>query len=214
MPSSENLNPAAAATGADAFPVTHSARSKWLSSAKPSTSCESLKMEKALPAGHLKPSNLELCVDREVSTIPRANMEALNWEHDPRHQDSRSGNWIYPSGEIFFNSMKRNDWDPRAEDMRAIVPIHNAEIKQWEAGRGSQKCGGLKLASQFMVLLGYQAPFDRHDWAVDRCGKKIDYVIDFYSGKPHPKWAEALSFYLDTCTPVRSYRQRETLLCQ
>ncbi|RPA90036.1 hypothetical protein L873DRAFT_1881967 [Choiromyces venosus 120613-1] len=69
---------------------------------------------------------------------------------------------------------------------------------------------GQKLTpkAQFMVLLGYQAPFDRHDWAVDRCGKKIDYVIDFYSGKPHPKWAEALSFYLDTCTPVQSYRQR------
>ena len=73
-------------------------------------------------------------------------MEGSNSEHDPRYQDSRSGNWIYPSEEMFFNAMKRKDWDPRAEDMRAIVPIHNAvnerawkEIKQWEAGRGSEK---------------------------------------------------------------------------
>ena len=25
-----------------------------------------------------------------------------------------------------------------------------------------------------------QMPFDRHDWYVDRCGKEVRYVIDFY----------------------------------
>lgn len=29
-------------------------------------------------------------------------------------------------------------------------------------------------------ILGYPYPFDRHDWVVDRCGKKVKYVIDFY----------------------------------
>jgi len=53
-------------------------------------------------------------------------MEASNSEHDPRYQDPRSGNWIYPSGELFFNAMKRNDWDPMAVDIRAIAPVHNA----------------------------------------------------------------------------------------
>ncbi|KAG0637518.1 cytochrome c/c1 heme-lyase [Tuber brumale] len=173
-------------------------------------------MDQTPSAEYHKPSNLKLGVDREVSTIPRANTEGSNSEHDPRYQYPRSGNWIYPSEEMFFNAMKRKDWDPKVEDMRTIVPIHNAvnerawkEIKKWEAGRGSEKCGGPKLVSfsgdsqkltpkaRFMVLLGYQAPFDRHDWAVDRCGKKIDYVIDFYSGKPDPKRPEALSFYLD-----------------
>lgn len=50
--------------------------------------------------------------------------------------------------------MKRKEWDPKAEDMRAIVPIHNAvnerawkEIKEWEAGRGSEKY------NQFLVPL-------------------------------------------------------------
>lgn len=27
---------------------------------------------------------------------------------------------------------------------------------------------------------GGLAPFDRHDWVVDRCGKEVRYVIDFY----------------------------------
>lgn len=25
-------------------------------------------------------------------------------------------------------------------------------------------------------------PFDRHDWIVDRCGKDVRYVIDYYDG--------------------------------
>lgn len=24
-------------------------------------------------------------------------------------------------------------------------------------------------------------PFDRHDWTVDRCGKEVRYIIDYYS---------------------------------
>jgi cytochrome c heme-lyase len=32
--------------------------------------------------------------------------------------------------------------------------------------------------------MGYQLPFDRHDWVVERCGgERIEYVIDFYQGK-------------------------------
>ncbi|PUU80741.1 cytochrome c/c1 heme lyase-domain-containing protein [Tuber borchii] len=64
-------------------------------------------------------------------------MEPSNPEDDPRYQIPRSGNWIYPSGELFFNGMKSNNWVLRAEDLRAIVPIHTAvnerawkEIKQ------------------------------------------------------------------------------------
>lgn len=71
------------------------------------------------------------------------------------------------------------------------------------------RCGGPKLVSfsgdskkltpkaRLYVLLGYHAPFDRHDWTIDRCGKKIDYVIDFYSGKRDPKNPGIPSFYLD-----------------
>lgn len=38
-------------------------------------------------------------------------------------------------------------------------------------------------------------PFDRHDWVVDRDGKEVRYVIDFYSGQPEP--GRPLSVYLD-----------------
>lgn len=130
--------------------------------------------------------------------------------------DATSGNWIYPSERMFFEAMRRKGHDPRAADMRAVVPIHNAvnerawaEIKAWEApwverarsqaeGAGSSGgfCDGPRLHSfsglggdrlspraRFNTLLGYQAPFDRHDWVVDRCGTRVEYVIDFYAGR-------------------------------
>ena len=31
--------------------------------------------------------------------------------------------------------------------------------------------------------MGYKPPFDRHDWVVERCGKEVRYLIDFYQGR-------------------------------
>ena len=38
--------------------------------------------------------------------------------------------------------------------------------------------------ARLLNWLGYKLPFDRHDWTVDRCGKKVRYVIDFYNAPP------------------------------
>jgi cytochrome c heme-lyase len=50
--------------------------------------------------------------------------------------------------------MLRKQHNPRAEDMRTVVPIHNAvnekaweEVLMWEAGMGSENCGGPRLVS-------------------------------------------------------------------
>eukprot|EP00960_Hanusia_phi_P044657 756755-Hanusia_phi.AAC.4 len=53
----------------------------------------------------------------------------------------------------------------------------------------------LSPKARIQGLLGYKPPFDRHDWIVDRCGKQVRYVIDFYSGKPIAD--KAVSYYLD-----------------
>lgn len=59
------------------------------------------------------------------------------------------------------------------------------------------------------TLLGYQAPFDRHDWVVDRCGREVEYVIDFYAGRgtsnPAASDAGKLSFYLDVRPKLNSW---------
>ena len=100
-------------------------------------------------------SHSSLGVDREVSTIPRTSVppgsdsdlrpsgdhsapSPANNEQETG-ADHATGNWIYPSERMFFEAMKRKGHDPRAADMRTVVPIHNAvnerawaEIKAWE----------------------------------------------------------------------------------
>ncbi|KAI1098810.1 cytochrome c and c1 heme-lyase [Jackrogersella minutella] len=171
-----------------------------------------------------KPAPSPLNTDREISTIPRSSTPAAEDEAPPANTeqetgaDQASGNWVYPSERMFFEAMKRKGHDPRAADMRTVVPIHNAvnerawaEIKAWEEPwvRGSS-CGGPRLHSfsglstnmspraRINTFLGYQAPFDRHDWVVDRCGKEVEYVIDFYAGRNDGAGGDGkLSFYLD-----------------
>ena len=39
----------------------------------------------------------------------------------------------------------------------------------------------------------YELPFDRHDWIIDRCGKDVRYIIDYYDGgKINEKYMFAL----------------------
>jgi cytochrome c heme-lyase len=128
---------------------------------------------------------------------------------------------VYPSEKQFFEAMKRKGFDAAAADMKTVVPIHNAvnerawaEILKWEAPyvapvvKGG--CGVPRLHSfvglgsatmspkaRINTLLGYTAPFDRHDWVVDRCGTKVEYIIDFYSGRSDGSGAGKLNFYLD-----------------
>lgn len=33
-----------------------------------------------------------------------------------------------------------------------------------------------------LFIYRYEYPFDRHDWIVDRCGKDVRYIIDYYDG--------------------------------
>lgn len=126
---------------------------------------------------------------------------------------------------MFFSAMQRKSFSPRASDMSSIIPIHNAvnertwsEILRWERGRGSETCGGPKLVSfqgdatkltprawWLSSVWGYQKPFDRHDWVVDRCGTKVEYVIDFYEGKQKREDAgPGPSFYLDVRPKLNS----------
>ncbi|OAL47052.1 cytochrome c and c1 heme-lyase [Pyrenochaeta sp. DS3sAY3a] len=202
------------------------------------TSCDSSSLDQSpassAPTASSLLSHLRLGTSREVSTIPRALPETTapapaparpaNSERDTG-ADKATGNWIYPSEQMFFDAMRRKAYDPDATDMKTIVPIHNAvnerawhEIKAWEAGRGSEACGGPKLASfsglstsltpraRWKALLGYQAPFDRHDWVVDRCGTKVEYVIDFYAGREEAGGkGKGLSFYLDVRPKLNSF---------
>jgi cytochrome c heme-lyase len=102
-------------------------------------------------------ASLRLGTQREISSIPRATTDIptparsthgsaapANSEVDTG-ADKKTGNWIYPSEKMFFEAMKRKNYDPEVADMKTIIPIHNAvnerawmEIKQWEKDRGGE----------------------------------------------------------------------------
>ncbi|CDO70758.1 hypothetical protein BN946_scf184798.g73 [Trametes cinnabarina] len=187
----------------DTCPVDHTQRSSWASILGRQSQDGHGAAE--LPDTPAPPASLPL--DREVSSIPRVD----------------GGKWVYPSQAQFFAAMARKNHNPQERDMRVVVPIHNAvnerawqEILKWEAGQGGDKCGGVKLVSfkgrpndrtpraWFYSLLGYSPPFDRHDWVVDRCGSRMRYVIDFYtgSGGSSPK---NISFFLDVRPALDSW---------
>ncbi|GLH14917.1 Cytochrome c heme lyase [Gryllus bimaculatus] len=147
-----------------------------------------------MPAPNQKPAPdqpFPLPTEREKSSIPKAGTE--------------NEFWVYPSQQMFWNAMLRKGWrwkeaDIAPEDMSHIIRIHNAnneqawlEVLKWEALH-ARECGHPKLKSfggrakdyspraRIRYWMGYELPFDRHDWIIDRCGKEVRYVIDYYDG--------------------------------
>lgn len=50
------------------------------------------------------------------------------------------------------------------------------------AGWGKNKAAPIAITFYSIYIYSYELPFDRHDWIVDRCGKDVRYVIDYYDG--------------------------------
>ncbi|XP_032359850.1 holocytochrome c-type synthase isoform X1 [Etheostoma spectabile] len=152
------------------------------------------------PANMMPPPNqkpapdqpFELPLSRQESTIPRHNT---------------GKKWVYPSEQMFWNAMLRKGWrwredDLEAHDMTNIIKIHNQnneqawqEILKWEAlhadecpcGPSLKRFGGkakeFSPRARLRHWMGYELPFDRHDWIIDRCGREVRYVIDYYDGE-------------------------------
>lgn len=91
------------------------------------------------------PTQHDLGTDRVISSIPRSTDDGATTSACPvNHEtetgaDPKTGNWVYPSEKMFFDAMKRKGHDTRANDMKTVVPIHNAvnerawhEIREWE----------------------------------------------------------------------------------
>lgn len=151
--------------GADACPVDHRTRSKWLQVAG-----DSAPHPLSSPSTSRHPTTTRggLGTDRVISSIPRASTSFPSSEGSIPYPPSEHAvevatgagsdlppqKWVYPSEQQFFSAMQRKNHKPRKEDMRTVVPIHNAvnekaweEVLMWEAGMGGEKCGGPRLIS-------------------------------------------------------------------
>lgn len=134
-----------------------------------------------------------LPTSRVVSGIPKGGVD---------------GTWVYPSEQMFFNSMKRKGKgeDVHEGQVSTIVAIHNnmnertwAQVRHYEATCHPESTTEPRLVrflgrpddltplARVYSWLGYGEPFDRHEWIVERRKSDDDddptyvrYVIDYY----------------------------------
>merc|ERR1711962_1071895 len=72
------------------------------------------------------------------------------------------------------------------EDKKSAETLHKAECKQPKLKSFGGKAKYFSPRAQIRGWMGYEMPFDRHDWIVDRCGKEVRYIIDYYDGQLDP----------------------------
>jgi len=145
---------------------------------------------------------IDLPLDREVSSIPRA---------------SDSSKWEYPSAQQFYNALVRKGWETPEEHVQTMVDIHNflneeawQEILKWEPSNSEPylakfkgKPGQLSPKARLLMFAGWllpsrfntEPPFDRHDWIIHRpqTGEDVRYIIDYYSAPPLPDGSPVFS---------------------
>ncbi|EDO07243.2 Cytochrome c/c1 heme lyase family protein [Babesia bovis T2Bo] len=152
----------------------------------------------------------------EASTIPIISASDLKVLSSTRIQSNIPGkeyNWIYPSERQFFRSSLAKGHQVEAKVIPTVVKIHNAiNEKAWERiieyeDLHAEHCekpvlahfigkkDELSMRARLKHFMGYKLPYDRHDWTVDRCGKQVRYIIDFYEGKAPNN--EPVAVYMD-----------------
>ncbi|KAL1240738.1 Holocytochrome c-type synthase [Trichinella spiralis] len=123
------------------------------------------------------------------------SLDPANMMPPENQQPHRTSRFLYPQKESCLPFRKRvpmkigcwqwKESDIQPDDMDSIIRIHNSnneqawrEILRWEALHFKEcDCPNSNSSG-----LGYELPFDRHDWIIDRCGKEVHYVIDYYDG--------------------------------
>ncbi|PVU99671.1 hypothetical protein BB560_005465 [Smittium megazygosporum] len=173
--------------------------------------CPAIKPEAEESGSNHKTTGKDKTDDSGIHQGCPVHIVSENKDQNPQATKPSNDVWIYPSEQMFFNAMKRKNHNVDEKDMKTVVPIHNAvnemcwkKILEWESMHKTEcgtprllrfegKANDVTLRARLKTLFGYKPPFDRHDWTVDRCGKPVRYIIDFYGGNSK----EMTSFYLD-----------------
>ncbi|MCJ1296943.1 hypothetical protein MMC34_008512, partial [Xylographa carneopallida] len=118
-----------------------------------------------------------------------------------RGNSSDGQSWVNPSANSLYRALRRKQKAIEPTDALAVSTVHNAVtdntwqcILEYEQRHTAACPEGPSLARFYGMdgiysakarfvngVLGGPLPFDRHDWVVDRCGKEVRYVIDYYS---------------------------------
>ncbi|XP_054158118.1 holocytochrome c-type synthase-like [Oppia nitens] len=145
-----------------------------------------------------------LSTSRQSSTIPKANPNAEDDQYWKYPSEQMFWNAMLRKGWKWQKPIDGSDETAiENKDMTDIIKIHNfnnemawKEILKWEMAFHMRECpDGPKLKrfggraqdysprARMRSWMGYELPFDRHDWIVDRCGQDVRYIIDYYDGQ-------------------------------
>lgn len=76
------------------------------------------------------------------------------------------------------NNMNENTWS-QVMAWEELHPV-TEEGREPKLLRFLGKPDDLSPKARLKMVFGHNAPFDRHDWVVDRGGEEVRYVIDYY----------------------------------
>eukprot|EP01083_Nonionella_stella_P026202 72108_1 len=135
---------------------------------------------------------------------PDTSDPATDWRHPGWIPAAGRGNsdggtaWVNPSAAQLQRACRRKGKDVGDGDKEVVAAIHGDVLTQTWARvleyERLHKCVSPTLSrfeglshkhspkAKFLHWLGYPLPFDRHDWVVNRCGKEVTYIIDYYGG--------------------------------
>lgn len=121
--------------------------------------------------------------------------------------------WLNPSPNQLYRALKRKNKAIDREDAESVAMVHNmvtdqswAAVMEYEALH-ARRCaepaltrfqgmdGIYSFKARFVNWMGWaDLPFDRHDWYVNRCGREVKYVIDYYAS---PEEGGGVSYSID-----------------
>lgn len=148
----------------------------------------------AINPSNLIPTNLdEVPLPAEAQTLPTHRVTSSI----PR---AEGDSWVYPSERQFYAALHRKGNAPETDAIPAVLAIHNhlnekvwnEILQRWEQlhkeecavpklRRFAGKPNNLTPRAWWTWCRSGVKPFDRHDWIIDRCGKDVRYVIDYYA---------------------------------
>ena len=163
------------------------------------------------PANQLPAPNqpFPLPTERQKSSIPRSGTED-NWVYPSQQMFYnallRKG-WEFGPDDLeqsdmdhiikIHNANNESAWEEVTSKSLEVPFYLLIQVLLWESLH-SDECKAPKLKSfggkakyfspraRLRGWLGYELPFDRHDWIVDRNGKEVRYIIDYYDGDMQP----------------------------
>ncbi|MBZ3882170.1 Cytochrome c-type heme lyase [Sciurus carolinensis] len=120
----------------------------------------------------------------------------------------------FPDQPFALSTVREVSGIPQADSEKKIHHQNNEqawkEILKWEALHAAEcPCGPSLIPfggkakeysprARIPSWMGYELPFDKHDWTINRCGTVVRYVKDYYDGGEvnriisSPSWMSAL----------------------